>query len=471
MVGVNPTTLTLPSARLARRLGVRLAGRADPASHGRSAAARVSLRLHPVADVRPLRGIRFDPSTVRLGGVLAPPYDVIDDVQREELYGRDLRNVVRIDYGQDLPGDVPASSDRYTRATEHLEAWLRLGVLIRDELPSFYVTEHRFAGPDGSARRRRGVIGRVRAAPWDTSDLRPHEHTMRGPKEDRLALMRATAMQTSPIFAVWQGAPALAAILAGVAAGPAAAGGRTDGEMSSEKHLLWPVSDPAIVEAIHDAFDSARLYIADGHHRYETAVAYAAEQEQAGDGPEADSQFALVYLADADDPAISLLPTHRLMLPRRGVAFSRDDLWMRLDDGWDVEERDDLASAAATAGAMRAERHAFAVRAHDGSAVMSRLRTAVSSPRAGLDVAVLQDQVLAPAGADEDAIHEGALGYTRSLDEVDRAVRAGDAVLGFAVNPATTAEMIAVADAGEVMPQKSTYFYPKVPTGLVLSPL
>jgi uncharacterized protein (DUF1015 family) len=424
-----------------------------------------------MADVRPLRGIRFDPAVVHLGGVLAPPYDVIDDAQREQLYGRDLRNIVRVDYSQELAGDVPGRRDRYTRAAEHLEAWRRLGVLIRDQIPSFYVTEHRFAGSDGSERMRRGVIATVRAAPWDASDLRPHEHTLRGPKEDRLALMRATATQTSPVFAVWQDAPAVAAILAGVASGPAAAGGRTDGEMGSEKHLLWPVGDPATVEAIHDAFDGARLYIADGHHRYETAAAYAAERGQAGDAPEADSQFALVYLADADDPGISLLPTHRLVLPGPGVAFSRDDLWMRLDDAWDVEERDDLASAAAAAAAMRAERHAFAVRAHDGSALLSRPRTAVSSPRARLDAAVLQDQVLAPAGVDEDAIREGALAYTRSLDEVDRAVAAGDAVLGFAVNPATTAEMIAVADAGEVMPQKSTYFYPKVPTGLVLSPV
>jgi uncharacterized protein (DUF1015 family) len=424
-----------------------------------------------MADVRPLRGIRFDPDVVHLGGVLAPPYDVIDDAQREELYARDLRNIVRIDFGSDLPGDVPGARDRYSRAADHLRAWLGLGVLIRDEAPSFYVTEHHFTAPDGSAQARRGVIARVRAAPWAQSDLRPHEHTLRGPKEDRLALMRATGTQTSPVFAVWQGAHGLDAILAAITAAPATSGGRTDGEIGSEKHLLWVVSDPATVGSISAALRDARLYIADGHHRYETAAAYAAERAIAGDGPDADSQFALVYLAGADDPGISLLPTHRLLRRGAGTAFSRDDLWMRLDDGWDVEDSGGLEAAAAAAAAVRDERHAFAVRARDGAALLSRPRTAAASPRAGLDVAVLQDQVLAPAGADEAAIREGALAYTRSLAEVDRAVTGGEAVLGFAVNPATTAEMIAVADAAEVMPQKSTYFYPKVPTGLVLSPL
>jgi uncharacterized protein (DUF1015 family) len=424
-----------------------------------------------MADVRPLRGIRFNPDVVHLGGVLAPPYDVIDDVQRDGLYGRDLRNIVRVDFGKELPEDRPGSSDRYTRAADHLQSWLGLGVLILDTAASFYVSEHRFTGPDGSSQVRRGLIARVRATAWERSDLRPHEHTLRGPKEDRLALMRATATQTSAVFAVWQCAVGAEAILAEVTAGSAAAGGRTDGEIGSEKHLLWVVDDPAHVDAVRRALAGARLYIADGHHRYETAAAYAAERAAAGDGPDADSQFALVYLCDAADPGISLLPTHRLLLPRPGVAFSLDDLWMRLDDRWDVAPSDDLAAAGAAAAAQREDRHAFAVRARDGAAVLSRPRRQASSPREALDVVVLQDEVLGPAGADADAIREGALGYTRSLTEVDSAVATGDAVLGFVVNAATTAQMIAVADAGEVMPQKSTYFYPKVPTGLVLSPV
>ncbi|MDQ6846993.1 MAG: DUF1015 domain-containing protein [Candidatus Dormibacteraeota bacterium] len=424
-----------------------------------------------MADVRPLRGIHFNPDLVHLGGVLAPPYDVISETQREELYGRDLRNIIRIDFGRQLSGDEPGVNDRYTRAAEHLEAWLAIGVLVRDPGPSFYVTEHRFPAPDGTDRIRRGLIARVRATAWENSDLRPHEHTLRGPKEDRLALMRATATQTSPVFAVWRGATGLEELLARAAGGRALLGGRTGGELGSEKHLLWVAEDRADVRAIEEALRGASLYVADGHHRYETAAAYAAERAAVGDGPDADSQFALVSLSAADDPTTSLLPTHRLLLPRMGAAFSLDDLWMRLDDSWEVAPADDLTAASIAAGAQREECNAFAVRAHDGAAVLSRPRTPGGSPREALDVVVLQEEVLGPAGADEAAIREGALGYTRSLDDVDRAVAAGEAVLGFVVNPATTTEMIAVADAGEVMPQKSTYFYPKVPTGLVLSPL
>ncbi|MEO8898310.1 MAG: DUF1015 domain-containing protein [Candidatus Dormibacter sp.] len=424
-----------------------------------------------MADLAPLRAIRFDPNVVRLGGVLAPPYDVISGDQQEALYGRDLRNVVRLDYGQELPDDVPGVSDRYTRARDHLEAWLQLGVLVRDRSPSFYVSEHHFTTPAGVAQRRRGLFGRVRAVPWEQSDLRPHERTLRGPKEDRLALMRATRTQTSAVFVVWRKAPRLAAILEEVTAGPAAAGGRTDGEFGSEKHLLWVVDDPAQVAAIGEAAADAQLYVADGHHRYETAAAYAAERAGAGDSDTADSQYALVHLCAADDPGISLLPTHRLLQPRPGAAYSLDDLWTRLDDGWELEATADLASAVAKAAALRESRHAMGVRSHEGSALLSRPRRATASPRQALDVVVLEEEVLAPAGADADAIREGALRYTRSVEEVESAVASRQSLLGFCLNPATTAEMIAVAGAGDVMPQKATYFYPKVPTGLVLSPL
>jgi len=166
-----------------------------------------------MADVTPLRAVRFDPGVVQLGGVLAPPYDVISPAEQDSLYGRDLRNIVRIDLGKDLPDDVPGTSDRYTRAAAHLESWLRLGILVREESPAFYVSEHHFTKPDGTAAVRHGLFGRVRALDWEHSDLRPHEHTLRGPKEDRLALMRAARAQTSAVFGVWRDAPDLRRLL------------------------------------------------------------------------------------------------------------------------------------------------------------------------------------------------------------------------------------------------------------------
>src|SRR5579862_9164479 len=212
-----------------------------------------------MAEVQPFAGTRFNPEHVKLGGVLAPPYDVITAAQRDELYGRDLRNIVRIDYGITYPGDAPGVDDQYTRAASFLASWLDLGILVRDSPAGFYVVDHFFQHPEGGELRRRGVLATVGARPWESSDLRPHERTLRGPKADRLALMRATRAQTSPIFAVWTDAGGIAEILDAVATGDALLGGRIDGEIASEKLLLWRVADPGHVAAIAAALHTAEL--------------------------------------------------------------------------------------------------------------------------------------------------------------------------------------------------------------------
>jgi uncharacterized protein (DUF1015 family) len=423
-----------------------------------------------MATVQPFAGTHYNPDHVKLGGVLAPPYDVISDAKRDELYGRDLRNIVRIDYGATFPDDVEGVDDRYKRAASFLASWHDLDVLVRDDHDGFYVVDHSFQHPDGSTRTRRGLLATVAATTWESSDLRPHERTLRGPKADRLALLRATRAQTSPVFAVWTDADRIVESLDGVATGHALLGGRIDGEAASEKVLLWRVADPGKVAAIGDALRSAKLYVADGHHRYETAAAYAAERRSADpDAPRgAPFESCLVYLAAADDPGVTILPTHRLVRPGHGIAFSLDDLWARLDDAFETLPAADVRAALAAASAMRATHHAFAVVAHDGAAVLRRPRHVGGSPRECLDVAVLETEVLGPAGVSLDMISAGALTYTRDADGLDSAVQRGDAILAFGVSPVTSDEVIAVADAGETMPQKSTYFYPKVPTGLVL---
>jgi uncharacterized protein (DUF1015 family) len=401
---------------------------------------------------------------MHIGGALAPPYDVISDAQRDELYGRNLRNIVRVDYGADYDGDTPGLDDRYTRADSFLRSWLDLGILQRDEQPSLYLSAHGFTHPSGEVIQRRGLFATVPAKPWAQSELRPHERTMTAPKADRMRLLRATATQTSPVFGLWQGDSGFAALFDELAAGRALLGGRSEGELGSEKHLLWRITDAVHIAAIVECIQSARLYVADGHHRYETVVAYATERELV------DAQC-LVYLASAADAAIVILPTHRLVKPAPGVAFSLDDLWARLDDSWEVEQAENVEGGFAVAAGSRATQHAFVVTARDGVAVLRRPRASPLSPRESLDASVLENAVLAPAGVTAEAIASGALAYTRRLADVAEAVRDGAAMLGFAVQPTTVDEVIAVADAGETMPQKSTYFYPKVPTGLVLYPM
>ncbi|HEV7678311.1 MAG TPA: DUF1015 domain-containing protein [Candidatus Dormibacteraeota bacterium] len=428
-----------------------------------------------MAHLRPLRGIRYDTSVVDFGAVLAPPYDVIGAVQRQELYARDLRNIVRIDYGADLPGDVADTDDRYTRARGHLESWLRLGILRRDEAPALYVVDHDFLGADGRRRVRRGVLGRVPAKPWDESEVLPHERTLRGPKADRLALMRSTRTQTSAVWVMWDRAPGIAEALAAATARPPDAAGEAPGELDVELLRMWAVTDPAHLAAIDAAMAPATLYIADGHHRFETAAAYAAERRAAEpDAPDdADFGMTLVYASAADDPVLEVWPTHRLVRAAGGAAgLSLAALRDRLGDDATLEPSTDLPAAAAEAAQRRATHHAFAVQAPDGTALLTIPRREAANPRESLDVSVLADQVLRDAlGISADAIAGGALTYTRDVAEAAHAVQQGEAALAFTTNASGPAEIIAVSDAGEVMPQKSTYFYPKVATGLVLSPL
>lgn len=428
-----------------------------------------------MARLRPLRGVRYDTSVVDFGSVLAPPYDVISPAQQQDLYARDLRNVVRIDYGAELPGDVPDKDDRYTRAAGHLLSWLRLGILRRDEAPALYVTDHEFPGADGRRHVRRGILGRVPAKRWEESEVLPHERTMRGPKQDRLALMRTTRMQTSAVWVMWDRAPGIAEVLAAATDRRPDMEGEIPGELDVERLRLWVVSDPRQLAAVDAALDPARLYIADGHHRFETAAAYAEERRAAEPGAPEDADFAmtLVYASAADDPVLDIWPTHRLVKPRPALPATLADLAALVSgDGFTLDRRPDLAAATDEARALRDTRHAFGVQAPDGAALLTAPRAETASPRDSLDVTVLAERVLGQAlGITADAITGGALAFTRDVTEAVRAVQAGDATLAFTTNPCTTAEIIAVSDAAEVMPQKSTYFYPKVPTGLVLSPL
>ena len=282
---------------------------------------------------------------------------------------------------------------------------------MRDDRAGFYVVDHFFRHPDGSVRTPpRACSRRWQRRHGNPRTSVPHERTLSGPKEDRLALMRATRTQTSPVFAVWTDAGRIAETLDRVATGTALLGGRIDGEIASEKLLLWRVARPgAGGRDQQTALRRAALYVADGHHRYETAAAYAAERRAAEPDAPPDAPFerCLVYLAAADDPGITILPTHRLVRPGPGIAFSLDDLWARLDDAYETVPAADGRAALDAAAAMHATHHAFAIVAHDGAAVLRRPRRAGGSPRDRLDVAVLETEVLGPAGVSRDMISGG----------------------------------------------------------------
>ena len=420
-----------------------------------------------------MRAVHYDPSSVALGRVLAPPYDVISPELQRDLYGRDPHNFVRIEFGLQLEGDRPGERDRYTRAAEYLSSWLSEGVLKRDVQASLYISDHEFRLPQGQWCRRRGLFTRLPALPWERAQIRPHERTRPGPKQDRLCLMRATRMQTSPVFGLWDGSPRLTAVLEEVAeAQPPLAHGECQGEIALERHTIWAVSDAAARERILGALEGAELYVADGHHRYETAVAYAAERRAEDPGLPAgqDSDYCLVYLCAANDPSVIPLPTHRLLLPLPGLPDSLHSLAARLEGAFEIRELPTFEAAMAEARQRHRAEHAFAVVTRDGAGVVSRRRDPAAGQREALDVVVLDEELL-PQIRRGAADAGDCLGYTRDADDLESSVHNDEAVLGFALNAFSTADIIAVSRQGESMPPKSTYFYPKVPAGLVLLPV
>ncbi|HEY8741129.1 MAG TPA: DUF1015 domain-containing protein [Candidatus Dormibacteraeota bacterium] len=421
-----------------------------------------------MADVRPFRGVTYDPSRVDLADVLCPPYDVISPSQQQAYYGREAHNAVRIVLNR-AEGDA-----RYAEAAGELQRWLAEGVLRRGGAPAYYVHRQTFGGTS-----RIGVITAVRLQPWTEGAVRPHEHTMPGPKQDRLQLMRATAADTEPIWCFHpdpdgEVGAVLNAIIAeepGLLAKFVPVPG-IDGSASPELHELWTIEYAGTLERIRRALNAVQLYIADGHHRYETALHHAAE---VGGGPDEATRFKLMLLSSVDDPGLLVLPTHRLV--RLPAGHSLGALLAALQgQGWLTEQFSTAPELQARLGPPAAPgmlgfglfadgRFSYLEGPVDAAAVAT-----LAPSLASLDVALLQEGVLRSLlGIGEVELAEGRLvAYSRDAEEVLGRVRAGEFDLGILVRPPSLAQVQAVADAGENMPQKSTYFWPKPASGLLM---
>ncbi len=409
-----------------------------------------------MAEVSAFRGIRCEPAVVQLEMVLAPPYDVISPQLQRDLYGRAMQNVVRLELGREFEDDVPGERDRYTRARDHLRAWLEEGVLVQDEQPSLYVHRHSFRPPGGGGPRERlGCFVGVEPVPHERREVLRHELTLTAPRADRLRLLQATKAQTSPIFLLYEDGAEVTHELerAASAAGPVAEA-VIDGEYGAERHQLWRISDPDAVGRITSGLSRTRLFIADGHHRYETALNLGLTQ-------------VLALVSPLEDVGNVILPTHRVV-PEASMRV--DELAEALaSQGWQTEPAVELSDALARLSSLRETAHAFAIAGAAGKVVVSRPRPAESdSPRLGLDVVVLESEILEPLlGIVPGDAAAGRLLYIRDAQEALELALAQSGV-AFLVNPTTVSEMAAVAVAGEAMPQKSTYFFPKVPAGLVI---
>ncbi|MDP3984758.1 MAG: DUF1015 domain-containing protein, partial [Acidimicrobiia bacterium] len=423
-----------------------------------------------MADVRPFRGLRFDPAVIGdLGSVICPPYDVIDPDLQRALHRRSPYNLVRVEYGLTQPEDTP-QRNKYTRSAEAFEKWLKRGVIRPDSLPAMYLHHHCFAYR-GEARKRRGLFAAVRLEEWDKGIIRPHEDTAAVFKADRLKVMRATRANVSPVLAMYRDPEGkIAEVMALVEADkPLVRVASVDGE----SHTLWAITSHARVEAIRCYLAGQNIYIADGHHRYETGLVYRDERRAlsptAGDNAAFD--FIMMALIELSDPGVVVLPTHRMV---RGLGASAPrGLKERLGTHFDLEVipmepasseflsriPGPLTKGQVTLGVVGLEKDSVVVlRLRDSRTIEGLMPADRSGAYRKLDVSVLHhvvlEHLLGVSGGEN-------IFYIRSELEAWQRVARGEFQLAFLLNPVDTYAIKAVADAADKMPHKSTYFYPK----------
>ena len=423
-----------------------------------------------MARVEPLRALHYDPAVAGpLQHLAAPPYDVIDPEQRAELAGRAAHNVVAID----LPED-PAGGDRYAHAAQRLSAWRAEGAVVRDDEPALWALVQDYTGPDGRTLTRNGFFARVRVEEYGPGTIRPHERTHPGPKEDRLRLTRATQANLSPIFSLYSD-PELTAWSALAPATEASAPFGTFDEADGTRNRLWRITDPDAIASVTAAMADAELLIADGHHRYETARVYA--EEIGGEGAH---RYVLMCLVALQDEGLTVFPTHRLVTQLRGDDEKIEALTATLRASFDIEAvaADDLVPPGEGDGTIEFGymdshlRRPCRLRLKDQS-IADEALAGMPEPYRRLDTAVLEAIVLkGPLGLSEDDIsHLNGLGYARSFEEARELVDSGTFDAGFYLRGIPVAQIQDIAAAGVNMPPKSTYFFPKVPTGLLFNPL
>jgi uncharacterized protein (DUF1015 family) len=420
-----------------------------------------------MADVQPLRALHYDPAKVgSLQSVVAPPYDVIDPAQRAALAARSPYNVVAID----LPEAETEGGDPYAHAADLLAQWQADGAVVRDDEDAIWALVQDYTGPDGQAHSRRGLFARVRVEDYGPGRIRPHERTHPGPREDRLRLTRATKANLSPIFSLYSDRRGAAWGAVQAATEQAPFGEATDDD--GTRNRLWRVADPDAIATVQDTLEDAELLIADGHHRYETARVYADEV-----GGEGEHRYVLMCLVALEDPGLTVFPTHRLI--RDTTSHTQEALAGTLREAFDIApiEQADLRPPDGDGPLQMGYIDAHFKRAFRLTLKDQQIADAVLDGRPEayrrLDTAVLEALVLKGplALTDDDIDHMRGLGYARSDEEALELVLSAAYDAAFFLRSTPVSQVQEIAAEGINMPPKTTYFYPKVPTGLVFNPL
>jgi uncharacterized protein (DUF1015 family) len=440
-----------------------------------------------MAKIVPFRGIVYNQAKAgNIADLVCPPYDIISPAEQQDLYRKSPNNVVRLEFGLTSPADNE-EDNRYSRASAVLEDWLRSDVLRQGPEPAFYIYEMEYKA-GGSARKLRGLICLVRIEEYDTGIIKPHETTLSGPKTDRLNLLRACRASFSQIFSLFSDPLGkVSAVLANAAGKPEMEVKHRDGVL----HRVWSLSDTNAIGAIVREMADKPIFIADGHHRYDTALNYRNERRKAAGSftGEEGCNYTAMFLARLEDPGITILPAHRALFNLAG--FNPQKFETDLNRYFNIERIDfdrkseakDLRTILDTVAHRADHAHVFGMRVRGehsyylltlrNEADMDALLPAKSPAYRRLDVSILHHLVIDRLLGIRMETHKQGLNieYIKDAAEADKRVHDGAAEIVFFMNPTKVEEVKEVAAAGERMPQKATYFFPKLLTGLVMHKL
>jgi uncharacterized protein (DUF1015 family) len=433
-----------------------------------------------MTDIRPFRGVHYNHELLKnWTDVICPVYDIISPQQQADLYLKNEFNFVRLEFSRELPQDTD-SDNKYTRAAATMDQWLKQGVMVTDNSPAIYIHDHYFTFR-GKEHKRRNMIVRVRVEEWEKMIVRPHEGTMTKPKADRLNLLYTLQANTSSIMALYEDpGKQISQVIA-------AAERRTPllylQKTGDEGHLVWAVTDAAAIKKITTALAEQPIYIADGHHRYESALNYKRQRQAATPGATGEEgfNFVMMTLLDFADPGM-ILPPHRLvrgvnkptldqLLPKLKVFFDLEEIPMKGPDVFEkleIQLKGENDIRAAVCGLIPGQLTLLRLRRDaDINSMMPHFHSEIYL---GLDVSVVDHIVLEELlglGADYSTL----VNYTYDERDAVNRVLDGEFQLAFLLKPIKAVTIKAIADARDRMPKKSTYFYPKPPAGLIINRL
>ncbi len=422
-----------------------------------------------LAEICPFSGVRYNQEIVGdLASVICPPYDVISPEEQKAYYEKSECNAVRLEHGMELPKDTK-TDNKHTRADATFNQWLKDRVLVVNHVPSFYLHEHTFTY-QSTRKRRLGLMACVRLEPWEKKIIFPHEGTVSGIKSDRLDLMRACDANFSPLLGLYEdpGQRVTKLLTSQTSRKPV-----IDFANSGEAHKLWVANEPEFVQRVSHFLASKPIYIADGHHRYETALAYRDEKRQntsSVTGEEA-FNFVMMTLVSISDPGLIVLPVHRLLhgiSPKTLAEFKN-----YLETLFEVQsaplgETSLPEISGATTRVLGLEPGSIAALRLHQSASLREAPEHHSQAYKRLEVSIVQHLLIDWLLAHDK---KATVAYTPNAVQARKTVESGEYQLAFLLNPIPVSTIKILADASDRMPGKSTYFYPKLPTGLVINRL